>query len=292
METALAVAKALNCLQKTDDACEECPSCVAINKKNFPDVMEILPEPDKKVVSIEQMRIMKSTAYLRPMVGKKRVFIIPDAEKLREEASNSILKILEEPPSFSHIFMITDNPYLILPTIKSRCQVLTFAPIFKEDIEKVLLEKGYGEEQARVISLVVHGNLKYALSLDWEELQEKRQKALQILFALIKKDKASQFLKELSSSRFAGRKDIEQIFELLSSFCRDIVLVKEKGDLSHMMNPDYEQDLVEFSRLLSLEQALDFLRKIDYSLYGLQKYLNLNLLLSSLFSHCMEKHYV
>ena len=286
METALVVAKALNCLQKFDDSCEECASCVAINKKNFPDVMEVSPQKD--VIKIEQMRLLKSTAYLKPMVGKKRVFIISDAEKMREEASNSLLKILEEPPSFSHIFLCTANPYLILPTIKSRCQVLSFAPVFKEDIEKVLLEKGHGAEQARVISLVVRGNLKYALSLDWEDLQEKRQKAWQVLFALIKKEKASVFLKEFSSSRFLARQEIEQILELLSSFCRDIVLIKEDGDLSHLMNPDYGQDLGEVSQLLSLEYALDFLRKIDYSLYALQKNLNVNLLISSLFSHFME----
>jgi DNA polymerase III delta' subunit len=286
METALVVAKALNCLQKFDDSCEECTSCVAINKKNFPDVMEVSPQKD--VIKIEQMRLLKSTAYLKPMVGKKRVFIISDAEKMREEASNSLLKILEEPPSFSHIFLCTNNPYLILPTIKSRCQALSFAPVFKEDIEKVLLEKGYEAEQARVISLVVRGNLKYALNLDWEDLQEKRQKAWQVLFALIKKENASVFLKEFSSSRFLGRQEIEQIFEFLSSFCRDIVLIKEEGDLSHIMNPDYGQDLREVSRLLSVEHTLDFLRKIDYSLYALQKNLNVNLLISSLFSHFME----
>jgi DNA polymerase III delta' subunit len=286
METALVVAKALNCLQKFDDSCEECTSCVAINKKNFPDVMEVSPQKD--VIKIEQMRLLKSTAYLKPMVGKKRVFIISDAEKMREEASNSLLKILEEPPSFSHIFLCTNNPYLILPTIKSRCQALSFAPVFKEDIEKVLLEKGYEAEQARVISLVVRGNLKYALNLDWEDLQEKRQKAWQVLFALIKKENASVFLKEFSSSRFLGRQEIEQIFEFLSSFCRDIVLIKEEGDLSHIMNPDYVQDLQEVSRLLSVEHTLDFLRKIDYSLYALQKNLNVNLLISSLFSHFME----
>jgi DNA polymerase III delta' subunit len=289
-EMALVVAKALNCLQKTENSCEECTSCVAINKKNFPDVMEVSPQKD--VIKIEQMRLLKSTTYLKPMVGKKRVFIISDAEKMSEEASNSLLKILEEPPSFSHIFLLTDNPYLILPTIKSRCQVLSFAPVFKEDIEKVLLEKGYGAEKARVISLVVHGNLRYALSLDWDDLLEKRQKAWQVFNALIKKENASAFLKEFSSSRFLERKDLEQIFEILSSFCRDIVVFKEEGDLSHLMNPDYGQDLRETSRHMSLEQALDFLSKIDYSLYALQKNLNVKLLMSSLFSHFMGKHYV
>ena len=58
------------------------------------------------------------------------------------------------------------------------------------------------------------------------------------------------------------------------------------------MNPDYEQELREISRHVSLDLALDFLNKIDYSLYALQKNLNVNLLMSSLFSHFMEKHYV
>ena len=289
-EMALVVAKALNCLQKTENSCEECFSCAAINKKNFPDVMEVSPQKD--VIKIEQMRLLKSTTYLKPMVGKKRVFIISDAEKMREEAANSLLKILEEPPSFSHIILLTDNPYLILPTIKSRCQVLSFAPVFKEDIEKVLLEKGYDEEKARVISLVVHGNLRYALSLDWDDLQEKRKKAWQVFHALIKKENASVFLKEFSSARFLRRQDLEQIFEILSSFCRDIVVFKEEGDLSYLMNPDFGQDLRETSGRLSLEQVLDFLSKIDYSLYALQKNLNVNLLMSSLFSHFMEKHNV
>jgi len=290
METALVVAKALNCLQKTDDSCEECSSCVAINKKIFPDVMEVLPE--KNVIKIEQTRLLKSTAYLKPMVGRKRVFIIPNAEIMNEQASNSILKILEEPPSFSHIILLTDNPYLILPTIRSRCQVLSFAPVFKDDIEKVLLEKGYEAEQAKVISLVVHGNLKYALSLDWEDLQENRKKAWQVLFSLIRKENVSVLLKEFSSSRFMDRQEIAKMFDFLSSFGRDILLLKEEGALNHIMNPDYEQDLREISRALSLDQTLDFLNKIDYSLYALKKNLNVNLLMSSLFSHFMEKHYV
>jgi DNA polymerase-3 subunit delta' len=139
---------------------------------------------------------------------------------------------------------------------------------------------------------VVHGNLKDALSLDWENLQENRKKAWEVLFSLIRKEKVSVFLKEFSSSRFMDRQEAAKFFDFLSSFCRDIVLFKEEGDLSHIMNPDYEQDLREISRLLSLDQALDFLNKIDYSLYALQKNLNVNLLMSSLFSHFMEKHYV
>ena len=118
IDTALVAAKALNCLTLTADACEACEACTAITKGNHPDVMRI--EPEKEILKIEQMRILKEAAYLRPMVGRKRVFIVEREESMNSEAANSLLKVLEEPPAFSHIFLITSNPFIILPTIRSR----------------------------------------------------------------------------------------------------------------------------------------------------------------------------
>jgi DNA polymerase-3 subunit delta' len=283
---ALVVAKALNCQNKHEDSCDICSSCQAIDNRNFPDVMELVPEKDK--LKIEQMRILKSTAYLKPMVGKKRVFLIGQADKMTEEAANSLLKILEEPPPLSHILLLTDNPYLIIPTIKSRCQILAFSPIFQEDIEKILLDKGYERGKARVISLIVHGNLKQALSLDWEDVQKKREMAWQIFLTVFKRKNVSKQLKELASIRKTDKLELEQIFEILASFCRDVILLKEGGDLGQMMNPDFEQEIQIEAGSLSLQQSLDFLKKIDYSLYALKKNLNVNLLISSMFSNSMD----
>ena len=90
--TALVLAKALNCEKMEDDSCDVCPSCKAISGGKFPDVMNISTEGN--AIKIEQIRILKQTAYLRPMVGKRRVFIVSEAEKMTEEAANSFLKIL------------------------------------------------------------------------------------------------------------------------------------------------------------------------------------------------------
>jgi DNA polymerase III gamma/tau subunit len=179
---------------------------------------------------------------------------------------------------------------LILPTIRSRCQTLTFSQVFKEDIERILLEKGYEAEKARTISLLVRGNLKLALDLDWEDVQEKRQKAWQFFVSLIKGEKTSQHLSELSA-RQLEKSEREQVFEILASFCRDVILKKEGGESKNMMNPDLELEIQDVARLISREQSLDFLRKIDYSLYALQKNLNVNLLVSSFFSHFMEERH-
>jgi DNA polymerase III delta' subunit len=288
--TALVVAKAMNCLKKTSDACEECTHCKAINNGNFPDVMVISPVKD--VLKIDQMRLLKETAYLKPMSGKKRVFIVIEAEKMNDEASNSLLKILEEPPPFSHIILVTPNPYRIIPTLKSRCQMFQFSPIPKEEIQKALVAKGFQPERAHILSLQVDGNLKQALSLEWDEVQSQRKQAWHLFLALQKREKAAQLLKQFSQPRAVIREELERTLEILASFCRDVILIKEEAEIDFLLNPDFEQDLREVAQSIPLEQAMNFLSKIDFAISALPRNLNVNILVSSIFSNFLEQSHV
>ncbi|TEU06165.1 MAG: DNA polymerase III subunit delta' [Candidatus Aminicenantes bacterium] len=289
-ETALVLAKAMNCERKKDDACETCASCRGINAGNFPDVMMIRPEGN--VIKIEQMRTLRKIAYLKPMVGKRRVFILVKAEKMTEPAANSLLKILEEPPLFSYVILVAHNPFLIMPTIKSRCQILNFPPVSRGDIEKELMEKGYEEEKARVISRIVHGNLKQAMSLDWEDVQAKREQAWRMFVSLIKRENFALFLRNYAFSHKALiKEEWEQILEILSSFCRDSILFKEKGDVRLLLNPDYQEKIRKTEELVSLDWLMKCLQQIDYAIYGLGKNLNVNLLVSSFFANFKEWDY-
>ena len=288
--TALVVAKALNCLKKTSDACEECTHCKAINNGNFPDVMVISPAKD--VLKIDQMRLLKETAYLKPMAGKKRVFIVIEAEKMNDEASNSLLKILEEPPPFSHIILVTSNPYRIISTLKSRCQMFQFSPIPKEEIQKALVAKGIQPERARILSLQVDGNLKQALSLEWDEVQSQRKQAWHLFLALQKREKAAQLLKQFSQPRSVIKEDLEKTLGILASFCRDVILIKEKAEPDFLLNPDFEGDLREVAQSIPLEQAMNFLSKIEFAITALPRNLNVNILVSSIFSNFLEQSHV
>ena len=289
-EIALVVAKALNCLKKSSDACEECTHCRAINNGNFPDMMVISPAKD--TLKIDQMRLLKDTAYLKPMIGRKRIFIVDEAEKMNDEASNSLLKILEEPPPFSHIILVTPNPYRIMPTIKSRCQIFQFSPVPKEEIHKALETKGFPPERAQILSLLAGGNLKQALSLDWEEVQSQRKKAWDLFLALHKREKAADLLKQLGASRAVIRDELVTTLEILASFCRDVILIIENAESGFLMNPDFEQELREVAQFVSLSQALDFLAKMDFAINALQKNLNVNILVSSIFSNFLEWSHV
>jgi DNA polymerase III delta' subunit len=287
MDMAFVLAKALNCLKKKDDSCDECRNCMAISKGNFPDVLAISPE--KEIIKIDQMRFLKETAYLKPMTGKKRVFIVERAEKMKEEASNSLLKILEEPPLYSHIVMTTSNPSLIIETIQSRCQIIQFSPVLREDIERILLENGRDAEKARIISLFVHGNLKQALSLEWEDVQAKRNQAWLLFEALLRKQGTAEFFDILLSLRPKIREELVEVMEIMITLFRDLLLIKDKGDMRLLLNPDYKEKIETVEQLLSLKQTFELLQFMEFALYAVSKKLNTQLLISMMFSQFMER---
>jgi len=287
-ETALVVARALNCLNKKEDACEICSACTSINedveKGSFPDVIKLGPKND--VLTIDQMRFLKNTCYLKPMVGKKRVFIVNEAEKMTEKAANSLLKILEEPPLFSHIILISNNPFLLLPTIKSRCQILNFSPVSREDIEIYLTERGYKPEKARILSLMAGGNLKMAMEMEWDEVKEIKARAWELYMSLFYKENAASTLKEYHVlQKLQAAEDLKRILGIMLSFCRDIILIKQKGDIHLLLNPDFLSEMKKTADKLSLQRFLECLKEINRTLYMMNKKVNLNLNLNAAYLH-------
>lgn len=289
-EAALVVAKALNCLTKRDDACETCANCIAIGKGNFPDVMIIAA--DKDVIKIEQIRLLKETACLKPMGRGKRVFVIQHAEKMTEEASNSLLKVLEEPPLSSHIILTTHKEHLLLSTIRSRCQSLAFSSISKEDITRQLLDKGYAAEQANIMAMLVGGNVRLALEMNWETVQSIRKSAWDLLWSGLNMKGAASLLYDMTAPGAAVRQEFEQMLEILASYMRDLLLLMEGGSQSLLINPDYGDNLRELSARLSHEQCVSLLKSVEYAIYAQQRKLNYSLLVNLLFSRFMEKHHV
>ncbi len=290
-DLAYVVAKALNCLNLDTDTCETCSSCTAINKGNFPDVICIALEKEGK--QIDQMRELKEAAYLRPMVGRKRVFIIDSAEKMNPNAANSLLKILEEPPSFTYIILVTSNPFIILSTIKSRCQVLNFSPVSREDIQTCLLQREYSEEKAKILSLLVRGNLKQAQNMDWDEVGTQREQTWRLFESLVQKEPQASYFKEASAqSRNTAEADLQPRLELMTSFARDLVLLKEQADPSLLLNPDFHSRLQDLAASVPLLQILALLGLIEKSLVSMQKNINIKLLMSHMISESLGNQHV
>ena len=127
-------ARKILCLNKQNQNCATCDSCIKFNSGNNPDLLEIFP--DGNSIKIAQMREMQEKVYQKPIVSDKKVFIINQEEKMTEEAQNSLLKTLEEPPEYMVIILITSNENKLLNTVKSRCIRINFTGLSKQDITK------------------------------------------------------------------------------------------------------------------------------------------------------------
>src|SRR6202047_3416734 len=169
---ALMLAQTLNCLAPivTDglpDFCGKCSNCVRITQsedldarfeeavearenlretdkketrlfvQTHPDVLVIPPDPPQMMIKVDQVRRVIETIYYRPGEARERVYIFTKSSFMKE-AANSLLKVLEEPPEFATIFLLTENPGELLPTIRSRSMIVTLGALSREEIEKDL----------------------------------------------------------------------------------------------------------------------------------------------------------
>jgi DNA polymerase-3 subunit delta' len=289
-EMAVTLAKSLNCLERIDDSCDACPSCAAIIEGRHPDVLTIAAE--KQEIKIVQIRLLKQLANLRPMTGKKRVFIIEDADEMNDEASSSLLKVLEEPPLYSHIILVTASPFLLFPTIRSRCQTLAFSAIGREEIEKILVERNFEKEQARILALLVDGNLERALELEWDEVRTLKEEAWRLFEALVSTDRSALFLERFGGLAKAVQEEFGRILEVFSSFVRDILLLRTGGDTRLLLNPDLEEELREAAAAWPVRRTLAVLEELDFVLTELPGNLNKGLLATTFFSNFGELKHV
>jgi DNA polymerase III subunit delta' len=129
------LAKTLNCQQQRQsdlvpgapDSCDECLSCRKIDGSNHPDVQWVRPESKSRVITIDQIRDLMQTIFLKPTEAEYKVAVIVGADRLNQQAANAFLKTLEEPPPRSILILLSTEPGRILETILSRCLRLNFA---------------------------------------------------------------------------------------------------------------------------------------------------------------------
>src|ERR1051326_7241573 len=105
--------------------------------QTHPDVLVIPPDPPQMMIKVDQVRRVIETIYYRPGDAKERVYIFTDSAFMKE-AANSLLKVLEEPPDFATIFLLTDNAGELLPTIRSRSMIVTLGALPEAEIEDYL----------------------------------------------------------------------------------------------------------------------------------------------------------
>lgn len=183
------LAQCLFCQRVRDedlDACGECSNCRQMQAGSHPDYLTVgCPEgknvlPLKAFIGDDENRGREGLCYeitLRPMAGDRRVAVIDDANAMNQEAANALLKTLEEPPPFATIILIANNAASLLPTIRSRCQQVRFAPLAANDVADLLLSRGLVDDrlEAETIAGLSDGSLATAAQLLDPALRELRE---------------------------------------------------------------------------------------------------------------------
>jgi DNA polymerase-3 subunit delta' len=171
--TARALAGALLCERGGADACGECVPCRRVIAGTHPDLASMELPDARRELSIDQVRLMQGALGRRPIAGTRRVVIVDDAETLSEAAQNAFLKTLEEPPPESFLILVSATGSALRPTVRSRCQRVTFRPLDAATLERVLIERfEKPADEARELADHAEGSLGRALSLDLGMVRE------------------------------------------------------------------------------------------------------------------------
>ncbi|MCP4155553.1 MAG: hypothetical protein GY757_47960, partial [bacterium] len=169
---AMAFAKAVNCLDKNDDFCGTCRNCVEASQEGFLDLR--IFHPDGQFYKKEQVLYMVEDNYMKPIKGKRKLYILNDVHRMNLSSANAFLKVLEEPAISNVFLLLTENLEGLLPTIKSRCQILKFSPLPRKEIREYLEREGDTPEIARLKSYLSQSNMESVLSADFNKFMEKR----------------------------------------------------------------------------------------------------------------------
>ncbi|HEV7796748.1 MAG TPA: DNA polymerase III subunit delta' [Pyrinomonadaceae bacterium] len=278
---ALAIAKALNCKSPRGvEGCGRCPSCVRIGKFNYPQSSESddwkgiiwTDHPDvgmvvapKRILLVEQMRLIEREANYRPYEGNARVFLIDDAEKLNDSSANALLKVLEEPPHTSHIVLLTSRPDMLLPTIRSRCQMIRFSPLAPKEIEAHLLQNKIASAgEARVRARVARGSLGRSLESGFDDFVSQRAGMLQLLQALAVTDDRIQLLRSAEEFNDARHKeDYESRLDILETLIRDAWMLSLQAPPESVVNEDLLPQLQQISERLDSRRPASWISQIE-----------------------------
>ena len=158
-------AAALECTQQ-DRPCLHCPACSKVLRGIHPDVITA-GNDDGKDLSVEALRALRSDAFIQPNEGACKVFLFPDCRRLTVQDQNVLLKLVEEGPSYAAFLFCAENPGVLLPTVRSRCETLELAPVSPAQAEEWLAKAfpGRTAEEIRRAALECQGILGRAAAL-------------------------------------------------------------------------------------------------------------------------------
>ncbi|WP_129677015.1 DNA polymerase III subunit delta' [Candidatus Chloroploca sp. Khr17] len=291
---ALRFAQALNCEAGLGEPCLTCRTCRRIERGNHPDVriasmatqaagLKADEAARQKELKIATIRAWQNDLSLRPYEARRRILILHDAERLNEEASNAMLKTLEEPPPYATLILVANSTNL-LPTIVSRCRVLRLRPLPRREVATALEARGIASDEAATLAAWSGGRIGWAIQmLAQPEAIAQRDEQLESLLALSQQGVsaglrwAEQRAKEYRTGEQAT---VFAWLDLWQSWWRDVLLVAA-GCAESVINLDRQEHLAQAARRYDARQAYTMVAKINQAVQQLRENGNPQLVLES-----------
>jgi DNA polymerase III subunit delta' len=219
----------------------------------------------RRTILVDAIRDLERNANFQPYESPARFFIVDEADRMNAEASNALLKTLEEPASTSFIFLITSRPDALLPTIRSRCQTLRFAPVAIDEIERYLIdEQAFSHDEAKLAARLSRGSVGRAMSINVEEFREQRQLMLDAVRCSLLTGDAAALLRISEEMNDAKRKDrFEDNLDILESLIHDIWTLRKGGDTSRIVNTDIALGVSELAERAGPHDLAGWLTDIE-----------------------------
>jgi DNA polymerase-3 subunit delta' len=270
-------AQALLC-QDADVPCGRCRACWLVQMDRHPDVHLVAPEKDR--IKIEDIRDLQRAVALSPVEGAYRVCVISQFDMATLSAANCLLKTLEEPPERVILLLTAARLESLLPTIISRCQVLSLRQATTEQILSTLRARGVDGARARLLAHLARGRVGWAIEAGQDEQWiVRRNQLLDELRGLVEGGAAQRFA---WAERLSKEPDhVKVVLEVLSGWWRD-VLVLAAGSGVQITNVDREAELAEWAARYGLIVAQRMLESIRDTIWKLDRNANQRLALEVL----------
>ncbi len=277
-------AKAINCEDFNEEACDNCPSCLAFKENNHPDIIELDAASNNSVDDIRE--IIEQVPY-SPIVGKYKVYIIDEVHMLSSSAFNALLKTLEEPPAHVVFILATTDPQKIIPTVLSRCQRYNFSKISNLNMEKKMVEilnkehLQYEDKALDEVAMLAEGGMRDALSILEQILSYNNDgiflEDVQRIFGLSTKEEKVELLIKIHNDLTGSINLLRQMYDSgidPKRLCVDLLeIIKESLIYSDDQNETLLNKLSKFDcmNILDVVSENDLLSDITYLEEALNK---------------------
>jgi DNA polymerase-3 subunit delta' len=252
--------------------------------QTHPDVLVIPPDPPQLMIKLGQIRTVIHRAQYLPTEARAKVFIVT-ASSFMKEAANSLLKLLEEPPPYVHLMLLTENPGELLPTIRSRCAFARLGALPPEEIAELLATRRaeWTRTDRELIGRLSEGAAGRALAFNLQEYTAARADAFALLAGLERTNDHSALFRTTESYRAGAEGQVKTaaLLRALASLLEDVLVLKA-GAPERLRNIDRQKDLDRLAQTVSFDWIESAMRAVDAAHTGMRRNLLRSLSLDAL----------